>query len=63
MPKEKSQIEKFREAMRELGADEDSESYAAAVAKVSKAPKLTDEEIKALAKRTRATRDADSRNA
>jgi F0F1-type ATP synthase delta subunit len=53
MTKEKSQIEKFREAMREWGADETSDEFAAAVAKVSKARKLTDEEIKDLAKRLR----------
>lgn len=51
--KEKSQIEKFREAMRELGADADDSAYEAAVEKVAKAPKLTDDEIKALAKRLR----------
>ena len=55
MPKqvEKSQIEKFREAARALGADEPDGTFEAALAKVAKAPKLTDDEIKALAKKRR----------
>lgn len=53
MPKEKTQIEKFREAaaaIESVSADE----YDDAVSKVAKAPKLTDEEIKELARKLRA---------
>jgi DNA-directed RNA polymerase sigma subunit (sigma70/sigma32) len=53
MSGEKSQIEKFREAMREFGADADGDAYEAAVERVAKAPKLSDDEIKELAKRMR----------
>ena len=52
MPKEKTQIEKFREAARAIKAVSD-EDYDEAVAKVAKAPKLTDDEIKELAKQQR----------
>ena len=53
MNNKKSQIEKFRDAMREFGVDADDDAYEAAVEKVAKAPKLTDDEIKAVAKRLR----------
>lgn len=52
MAKEKTQIEKFREAAKAIEAVSDDE-YDAAVEKVAKAPKLTDEEIKELARRQR----------
>lgn len=54
---DKSQIEKFREAARALGADVDDVEYDAAVAKVAKAPKLTDAEIKELAQHLRDRKD------
>jgi DNA-directed RNA polymerase sigma subunit (sigma70/sigma32) len=53
MPHNKTQREKFEEAVREFGVDENARAYDAAVEKVAKAPKLTDDEIKALAKRLR----------
>lgn len=57
MSGEKSQIEKFRDAMREFGAEADDPAYVTAVKQVAKAPKLTDDEIKALAKCIRERRD------
>lgn len=53
MPKEKTQREKFEEAARELGIDEADSAFLAAVAKIAKAPKLSDEEIKELARQQR----------
>jgi hypothetical protein len=58
MPDEKSQIEKFRQAARELGADDDVGAFETALRKVAKAPKLSDDEIRALAKRLREGKDA-----
>jgi hypothetical protein len=58
MPDEKSQIEKFRQAARELGADDDVDAFETALRKVAKAPKLSDEEIRALARRLREGKDA-----
>lgn len=52
MTKDKSQIEKFREAARALESVGDDE-YDDAVAKVAKAKKLSDEEIKEFARRQR----------
>ena len=52
MPKEKTQIEKFREAAKAIEAVSD-EDYDEAVSKVAKAPKLTDDEIKELARKLR----------
>jgi len=49
-----SQLDKFREAARALEALSD-ENYDDAVAKVAKAKKLTDEEIKELARKERDT--------
>ena len=49
----KSQREKFEEAARELDADGDGDAFEIALAKVAKAPKLSDAEIKALAKQLR----------
>jgi hypothetical protein len=45
-PAKKTQREKFEEAARELGADTPDDTFEAAVTKVAKAPKITDEEIK-----------------
>lgn len=53
MSDEKSQIEKFRDAARELGADSDVDAFEAALTKVAKAPKLSDEQIKELARELR----------
>jgi hypothetical protein len=52
MGKEKPQIEKFREAMREFGVADDH-AFEEVVAKVAKAPKISDDEIKRLAKEYR----------
>lgn len=52
MSDKKPQIEKFREAARALESVGDEE-YDDAVAKVAKAQKLSDEEIKELARRKR----------
>ena len=48
MPDEKSQIEKFRQAARELGADPSDKAFEAVVTKIAHAPKLTAEQIKEL---------------
>ncbi|RWB75715.1 hypothetical protein [Mesorhizobium sp.] len=48
-----SQIEKFRKAARELGTDQSDEAFEAAVEKIANAPKLTNEQIKELARRKR----------
>jgi hypothetical protein len=48
MPKEKTQIEKFREAARELEIDQSDAAFERALKKIAKAPKLSDEEIKNL---------------
>jgi hypothetical protein len=53
MPDKKPQIDKFREAVRELGIEDEDMAFEAAVAKIAKAPKLTDEEIKRLAQMSR----------
>lgn len=55
---EKTQIEKFREAARAFGVDISDAEYDDAVTAISKSPKLTDFEIKALAKRLRGNKDA-----
>lgn len=54
--KPKTQQEKFEEAARELGAV-DADSYEAAVQKVAKAPKLTDDEIREMARQLRKAKD------
>lgn len=54
----KTQLEKFEEAARELGADDDVDAFETALRKVAKAPKLSDEEIRALARRLREGKDA-----
>ncbi|TGQ45469.1 MULTISPECIES: hypothetical protein [unclassified Mesorhizobium] len=55
MPKstDKSQIEKFRDAARELKTDQSEAVFEADVQKIAKAPKLSNEEIKELARRQR----------
>lgn len=50
---EKSQREKFEEAAREFGADENVDAFEAAAAKVARSPKLTDDQIKELARQMR----------
>ena len=52
MTKEKTQVEKFREAAKAIEAVSD-EDYDEAVSKVAKARKLTDDQIKELAKQLR----------
>jgi len=56
MPKVKTQIDKFREAAAALGADVSEPEFEAAVSKVAKAPKLTDAEIKDMARAIRANK-------
>lgn len=51
------QIEKFREAARELETDQSDEAFEAVVNKIAHAPKLTQEQIKRLAKQGRGKRD------
>jgi formiminotetrahydrofolate cyclodeaminase len=51
--KEKTQRQKFEEALREHGADDSDDVFESAVRKVAKAPKLSDEEIKRRAKEHR----------
>lgn len=55
-PDKKSQRQKFEEAVRELGIDEADAAFEVAVEKVAKSPKLTDEEIKKLARKLRTER-------
>ncbi|RWC13943.1 MAG: hypothetical protein EOS51_20355 [Mesorhizobium sp.] len=49
----KTQIEKFREAARELKTDQSDAAFEAVVNKIAKAPKLTNEAIKELVRRKR----------
>ena len=49
----KPQIDKFREAARELGTDQSDDAFERAVNKIAHAPKLTNEQIKELARRKR----------
>ncbi|GLQ80212.1 hypothetical protein GCM10007881_37310 [Mesorhizobium huakuii] len=49
----KSQVDKFREAARELKTDQSDAAFEAVVDKIARAPKLTHEQIKALARRKR----------
>ncbi|RWI95054.1 hypothetical protein [Mesorhizobium sp.] len=53
----KSQIEKFREAARELETDQSDEAFESALGKIAHAPKLTNEQIKELARRNRDAKD------
>ncbi|MFK0692929.1 hypothetical protein ACFX5Q_33035 [Mesorhizobium sp. IMUNJ 23033] len=48
-----SQIEKFREAARELKTDQSDAAFEAVVNKIAHAPKLTQEQIKELVRRKR----------
>lgn len=50
---EKSQVDKFREAARAFGVDVSDAEYDDAVGKVATAPKLSDAEIRDLAKQLR----------
>jgi hypothetical protein len=53
MGKDKSQIEKFREAARDLKTDQSDASFEAIVQKIAKAKKLTPEQIKEFVRRER----------
>jgi hypothetical protein len=50
-PADKPQIDKFREAARELKTDQSDAAFEAVVNKIAKAPKLTAEKIKELVRR------------
>lgn len=52
-PADKPQIDKFREASRELKIDQSDAAFEALVDKIAHAPKLTQEQIKALVRRKR----------
>lgn len=52
-PADKPQIDKFREAARELKTDPSDAAFEAAVNKIAHAPKLTQEQIKELVRRKR----------
>lgn len=54
--KEKSQIDKFREAARELKTDQSDAAFEAIVQKIAKAKKLTPEQIKEFVRRERETK-------
>lgn len=54
---EESQVEKFRKAARELGTDQSDEAFESALGKIAHAPKLTNEQIKELARRSRDAKD------
>lgn len=49
----KQQIDKFREAARELKTDQSDAAFEAAVNKIAHAPKLTQEQIKEFVRRQR----------
>lgn len=49
----KPQIDKFREAARELKTDQSDSAFEAAMDKIAHAPKLTNEQIKELLRRQR----------
>ncbi|MER9080038.1 hypothetical protein [Mesorhizobium sp. M0220] len=53
MAKEKTQVEKFRDAARKLKGDPSDAAFDAAVDKIAHAPKLTQEQIKEFARRRR----------
>lgn len=53
MSDKKPQIDKFREAVRELKTDQSDAAFEAVVHKIAKAPKLTNEQIKELVHRQR----------
>ncbi|MER8475822.1 hypothetical protein [Mesorhizobium sp. M1163] len=53
MTKEKSQIDKFREASREFKIDQSDATFEAVVQKIAKAKKLTPEQIKEFVRRER----------
>ncbi|MES0048536.1 hypothetical protein [Mesorhizobium sp. M0053] len=53
MPDKKPQIDKFREASRELKTDQSDAAFEAVVNKIAHAPKLTNEQIKELVRRKR----------
>ncbi|MBZ9798879.1 MULTISPECIES: hypothetical protein [unclassified Mesorhizobium] len=55
MPDKKPQIDKFREAARDLKTDQSDESFEAVVKKIAKAPKLTAEQIKNMVRQKRQT--------
>ncbi|MBB6413393.1 gas vesicle protein [Mesorhizobium sangaii] len=49
----KSQVDKFRDAARELKTDQSDTAFEAVVNKIAHAPKLTNEQIKELVRRKR----------
>ncbi|MBA3448642.1 MAG: hypothetical protein H0T56_13770 [Pseudaminobacter sp.] len=51
MTKEKPQIDKFRDAARELETDQSDAAFEAVVEQIAKAPKLTAEQIKEFVRR------------
>jgi hypothetical protein len=53
MPDKKPQIEKFREAARELKTDQSDAAFEAVVNKIARAPKMTQEQIKEFARQQR----------
>ncbi|WP_167335226.1 hypothetical protein [Mesorhizobium erdmanii] len=55
-PADKPQIDKFREAARELKTDQSDAAFEAVVQKIAHAPKLTNEQIKELVRRKRLDR-------
>ncbi|MBZ9956727.1 hypothetical protein FJ942_09730 [Mesorhizobium sp. B2-4-2] len=52
-PSDKPQIDKFRDAARELKTDQSDAAFEAVVNKIAHAPKLTNEQIKELVRRKR----------
>ncbi|MBZ9922111.1 hypothetical protein FJ981_08735 [Mesorhizobium sp. B1-1-4] len=52
-PNDKPQIDKFRDAARELKTDQSDAAFEAVVNKIAHAPKLTNEQIKELVRRKR----------
>lgn len=53
----KPQIEKFRQAARELKTDQSDAAFEVVVQKIARAPKLTNEQIKKLVRRKREAPD------
>ncbi|MGX5829822.1 hypothetical protein [Mesorhizobium sp. 43Arga] len=52
-PDHKTQRQKFEDAARELETDQSDEAFEAALGKIAHAPKLTNEQIKELARKKR----------
>lgn len=57
MTTEKTQRQKFEDAARESGADQSVDAFEALALKIAHAPRLTDEQIKELARKAAKKKD------